>query len=80
MLSIASIFSNSIEFAPGKKKLNLPVTISELGIDIFDHNNLELIAEFTCRDDSEIHFLPFEISKQDIIETIKCYEQQEIKI
>ena len=62
------------------KKLNLPVTISQLGIDIFDHDNLELIAEFTCRDDSEIHFLPFEISKQDIIETIKCYEQQEIKI
>ncbi len=62
------------------KELNLPTTIAQLGINVFENNNLEKIAEFTCRDESEIHFLPFEIHKQDIVEVIANFEQQKIKI
>ena len=62
------------------KKLNLPTTIFDLGINVFENNNLQKIAEFTCGDKSEIHFLPFEINQQDIIETIKNFETQKIKI
>jgi len=62
------------------KELNLPTTIAELGINVFKNNNLEKIADFACRDKSEIHFLPFEISKRDIIEVISNFEQQKIKI
>jgi len=62
------------------KELNLPTTIAELGINVFENNNLQKIAEFTCRDKSEIHFLPFEINKRDIIEVISNFEQQKIKI
>ena len=62
------------------KKLNLPTTIADLGINVFENNNLQKIAEFTCRDKSEIHFLPFEINQQDIIETITNFEKQKIKI
>ena len=62
------------------KKLNLPTTIAELGINVFENNNLQKIAEFTCRDKSEIHFLPFETSQQEIIETISNFEEQEIKV
>ena len=62
------------------KKLNLPTTIAELGINVFENNNLQKIAEFTCRDKSEIHFLPFETSQQEIIETISYFEKQEIKV
>ena len=62
------------------KKLNLPTNISELGINVFENNNLQKIAEFTCRNESEIHYLPFKISQQDIIETITNFEKQEIKI
>jgi len=62
------------------KKLNLPTTIAELGINVFEKNNLQKIAEFTCRDKSEIHYLPFEITHQDIIETISNFEKQEIKV
>ena len=62
------------------KKLNLPTTISELGINVFENNNLQKIAEFTCRDKSEIHFLPFEINQQDIKETIINFEKQKSKI
>ena len=62
------------------KKLRLPTSISELGINVFENDNLNKIAEFTCRDNSEIHFLPFEVNQQDIIETITNFEKQEIRI
>ena len=62
------------------KELNLPTTIGQLGINVFENNNLEKIADFTCRDNSEIHFLPFEIHKSDIVEVIANFEQQKIKI
>ncbi len=62
------------------QELNLPTTIAELGIDVFENNNLEKIADFTCRDKSEIHFLPFEIHKRDIVKVIANFEQQKIKI
>ncbi len=62
------------------KQLNLPTTIAQLGINVFEDNNLEKIADFTCRNESEIHFLPFEIHKQDVIEVIANFEQQKIKI
>ncbi len=62
------------------KELNLPTTIAQLGINVFENNNLEKIADFTCRDKSEIHFLPFEIHKKDIVEVIANFEKQKIKI
>ena len=62
------------------EQLNLPTTIAQLGINVFESNNLEKIAEFTCRDESEIHFLPFEIHKQDIKDIISNFEKQKIKI
>ena len=62
------------------KELNLPTTIAQLGINVFEDNNLEKIADFTCRDKSEIYFLPFEIHKRDVVEVIANFEQQKIKI
>ncbi|MDC2975531.1 iron-containing alcohol dehydrogenase [Prochlorococcus sp. AH-736-D23] len=62
------------------KELNLPTTIAQLGINVFEDNNLDKIAEFTLREKSEIHFLPFEVLKQDIVEVIGNFEQQKIKI
>ncbi len=62
------------------KELNLPTSVAELGINVFENNNLMKIAEFTCREKSEIHFLPFQIKFQDIIEIIAKFEKQEIKI
>ncbi len=61
-------------------KLNLPTTIADLGINVFENNNLQKIAKFTCRDNSEIHFLPFEINEQDIIDTIEKFEKQKVEI
>ena len=61
------------------KELSLPTSIAELGINVFENQNLNKIADFTCREKSEIHFLPFEISKKDIVEVIANFEKQEIK-
>ena len=62
------------------KELNLPTTIAQLGINVFENQNLDKIAGFALREKSEIHFLPFKIYKQDLIEVIANFEQQKIKI
>ena len=62
------------------KSLDLPVTISELGINVFENDNLGRIARFTCRKESEIHFLPFKIYEEDIAEVIAEFESQKITI
>ncbi len=62
------------------KNLNLPTTISELGINVFENDNLQKIASFTCRKESEIHFLPFEFSKEDIVQVISKFESLKIII
>ena len=62
------------------KKLDLPTTISELGINVFENDNLNKIAEFACRSESEIRFLPFQTSQEDIISVITNFEQQKIRI
>ena len=61
-------------------QLNLPTTIAQLGIDVFKNQNLKKIVDFTFRDESEIHYLPFEISKEDIVKVITNFEKQKIKI
>ena len=62
------------------KKLDLPTTISELGVDVFENNNLETISQFACIENSDIHSLPFEVSPEDIREIIVNIEKQEIRI
>ncbi len=62
------------------KNINLPITISQLGINVFENDNLQKIASFTCRKESEIHFLPFEFSKDDIVQVISKFESLKISI
>ena len=61
------------------KELSLPTNISELGINVFENENIDKIAEFTCREESEIHFLPFEVNQNDIKEIILSSETQKIQ-
>ena len=61
------------------KDLELPTTILELGIDIFSNDNLHRIAQFACREESEIHYLPFKIGLSEIKEVISDFEKQKIK-
>ena len=66
------------QLEPFMKNLNLPTTISELGINVFEKDNLKIIAEFTCRKGSEIHFLPFPVVPNDIVKVISEFERQKI--
>jgi len=61
------------------KELSLPTKISELGINVFENENIEKIANFACREESEIHFLPFEINEEDVKEIIINSEKQKIQ-
>ena len=62
------------------RDLNLPSSIAELGIDVFENDNLEKIANFTCREESEIHYLPFSVSPNDIIDVVSEFERNKIAI
>tara|TARA_Y100000589_G_scaffold34234_1_gene28681 strand:+ start:2262 stop:3353 length:1092 start_codon:yes stop_codon:yes gene_type:complete len=68
------------QLAKFMKKLDLPTTVAELGIDLVENNNLQRIADFTCRKESEIHFLPFSVSPDDVVKTISIFENQKIII
>ena len=61
------------------KELSLPTKISELGINVFENENIDKIANFACREESEIHFLPFEINEEDVKEIIINSEKQKIQ-
>ena len=61
------------------EELNLPTTIGQLGINVFEDQNLDKIADFTLKKDRD-SLLPFEISKQDLVEVIANFEKQKIKI
>ena len=62
------------------KDLNLPTSIAELGINVFEKDNLVRIANFTCRKESEIHFLPFPVNPNDIVDVVTEFERNKIKI
>ena len=62
------------------KDINLPTTILELGIDVFEKDNLQQLANFTCRKESEIHFLPFSVDSLEIMKIISEFESNKIKI
>ena len=57
----------------------MPTTIAQLETNVFEDQNLDKIADFTCRDKSEIHFLPFEITKEDV-EVIANFENKKSNI
>ena len=60
-------------------ELELPTSISALGINVFENDNLDKIVKFTCRERSEIHFLPFKIYEQDVREIIINSEKRKIQ-
>ena len=60
--------------------LHLPTSIAELGINIFEEDNLLNIANFACREESEIHFLPFKVAPKDIIDVLTKFEKQKVTI
>ena len=52
------------------EELNLPTDLKSLGIKTLDKQNLEKICTFICNPNSDIHNLPFTVSKDTLLQAI----------
>ncbi|AAQ00153.1 MULTISPECIES: iron-containing alcohol dehydrogenase family protein [Prochlorococcus] len=61
------------------KELNLPTNLKSLGINLTTKKELEMACIFSCRDDSDIHNLPFKVDKETLMEAILETDRIEIE-
>ena len=61
------------------KKLNLPTTIAQLGINVFENQNLDKIAEFILEINLRFTSYPLKFM-HDIVEIIANFEKQNSNI
>ncbi len=55
-------------------KLNLPVTVDSIRLKDSNSSTLNKACEFACKDDSDIHKLPFAIDAKDLLKAIQHYQ------
>ncbi len=55
-------------------QLNLPISIDSLNLKDSTPNELNKACKFACKDNSDIHQLPFSINEKDLIEAIQSYQ------
>ena len=55
-------------------QLNLPISIESIGLKDATSNELNKACKFACKDDSDIHKLPFPINEQKLLESIQNYQ------
>jgi len=55
-------------------KLNLPISIESICLRNASSNELHKACKFACKDDSDIHKLPFPINEKDLLEAILNYQ------
>ena len=52
------------------KQLNLPTTLNELGLEDANIKQLEFACDFACKNESDIHKLPFNVNTQMLLEAL----------
>ena len=52
-------------------ELNLPTSIESIGLSTLSTDELYNACKFACKDDSDIHQLPFSINENDLLDAIK---------
>jgi glycerol dehydrogenase-like iron-containing ADH family enzyme len=52
------------------ERLGLPVSLPQLGLGGIDRADLEEVCRFACRDDSDLHHLPFRVGPSDLLEAL----------
>jgi len=52
------------------KKINMPVSLDELGLGAFSSNKLKEACSFSCKDDSDIHHLPFKVNSNQLLQAL----------
>ncbi len=55
-------------------KLNLPISINSIGLKKINSIEIQKACKFACKDDSDIHNLPFSINQEDLFLAIKDYQ------
>ncbi len=59
-------------------QLNLPISVESISLENATTNELLKACKFACKDDSDIHQLPFKINEKDLLEAIKSYQSCQI--
>jgi len=59
-------------------QLNLPISIDSISLRNSTTNELLKACKFACKDNSDIHQLPFTINEKDLLEAIKSYQSYQI--
>tara|TARA_Y100001968_G_scaffold308634_1_gene327648 strand:+ start:97 stop:1209 length:1113 start_codon:yes stop_codon:yes gene_type:complete len=55
-------------------QLNLPICLESINLRNPTSNELYKACKFACKDDSDIHQLPFKIDEKNLLEAIKSYQ------
>tara|TARA_B100000965_G_scaffold121771_1_gene100719 strand:+ start:1270 stop:2382 length:1113 start_codon:yes stop_codon:yes gene_type:complete len=55
-------------------KLNLPISIESISLKNATSYELHKACKFSCKDDSDIHQLPFQINEKDLLKAIQSYQ------
>ena len=55
-------------------KLNLPISIESIYLKNANSNELQKACKFACKEDSDIHNLPFPINEKDLFEAIQSFQ------
>ena len=57
--------------------LNLPTNLNDLRLDKIINQRLEEVCRFACKDESDIHKLPFNVNTDMLLEALKYSRKQE---
>ena len=55
-------------------QLNLPTSVESINLKSTSSNEIGKACKFACKEDSDIHQIPFPINEKDLIEAIKSYQ------
>ena len=58
------------QLLPFLRELDLPVTLAELGLASATVSDLQEVCSFACRDGSDLHHLPFEVTAGALLEAL----------
>jgi glycerol dehydrogenase len=55
------------QLLPFFRALDLPLCLADLGLDSASLSDLRAVCAFACRDDSDLHHLPFQVAPDDLL-------------
>ena len=55
-------------------KLNIPISLESISLENNTSNELMKACKFACKDDSDIHQLPFPINEKELLEALQSYQ------